>query len=276
MRAKRSNPVTNQGDRLLREYTRKDDGKHAYYHSKSKDMNIISEKNLGKTYENEDVSTIALREVSFDIRKGEFVAIMGPSGSGKSTLLQILGLLDNSTAGKYIFDDKDINEYKDDAIAHLRNEKMGFVFQAFNLMPRVSILKNVELPLVYSPIPEKEWEERARKALVDVGLEHRLDHEPSQLSGGEKQRVAIARALVCNPEVIFADEPTGNLDSKSGQIVMEILEDLNKRLGHTVILITHETYTAEHAERIIRLKDGMIESDIKVEERLSAKDNFVK
>ena len=239
-------------------------------------MNIISVTDLGKIYSNEETKTVALERVSLNIRKGEFVAIMGPSGSGKSTFLQILGLLDNPTSGTYLFGDTDITKLTGDAIAGIRNKRMGFVFQAFNLLPRTSVLENVQLPLVYSDIPESEWETRARKAVIDVGLEHRLYHEPSQLSGGEKQRVAIARALVNNPEVIFADEPTGNLDSKSGQIVMEILEELNQKLGHTIVLITHETYTAEHAERIIRLKDGMVESDTKVATRLSARTNFVK
>ena len=238
--------------------------------------NIIEIKNLGKIYENDGVKTDALRQVSFNIKKGEFVAIMGPSGSGKSTLLQILGLLDNHTSGTYHFDDKNIQDYNSEEIANIRNEKMGFVFQSFNLLPNASVLENVKLPLLYSEVPEGEWEERAKKAVIDVGLEQRMNQEAKLLSGGEKQRVAIARALVNNPQVIFADEPTGNLDSKSGEVVIEIIQKLNKELGHTVILITHETYTAEYAERIIRLHDGEIESDKQVENRRIDGKAFVK
>lgn len=239
-------------------------------------MNIIEIKNLGKVYENDGVKTDALRGVSFDIRKGEFVAIMGPSGSGKSTLLQILGLLDNHSSGTYLFLDKNIKSYDQKEIAKIRNEKMGFVFQSFNLLPNASVLENVKLPLLYSGVPEKEWENKAKEAVIAVGLEHRMFQEAKLLSGGEKQRVAIARALVNNPEVIFADEPTGNLDSKSGEIIIEIIQKLNKEKGHTVILITHETYTAEYAERIIRLYDGEIESDKKVENRRVEGKAFVK
>ena len=238
--------------------------------------NIIEVKNIGKIYENEGVKTDALRQVSFNIKRGEFVAIMGQSGSGKSTLLQILGLLDNYTSGSYHFDDKNIQDYNQKEVANIRNEKMGFVFQSFNLLPNASVLENVKLPLLYSNVPESEWEGRARKAVIDVGLENRMDQEAKLLSGGEKQRVAIARALVNNPEVIFADEPTGNLDSKSGEVVIEIIQKLNKELGHTVILITHETYTAEYAERIIRLHDGGIESDKKVENRRTDGKEFMK
>ncbi len=233
-------------------------------------------KNLEKIYENESVKTPALAGVSFDIADGEFVAIMGPSGSGKSTLLHILGFLDPHTSGEYRFDGKTIFDYSQDEIAHLRNKKMGFVFQAFNLLPRTSVLDNVKLPLLYSGIKESKWDETAKQAIDAVGLSNRIYHESSQLSGGEKQRVAIARALVNNPQVIFADEPTGNLDSKSGKMVMEIIQKLNEEAGHTVILITHETYTAEHAQRIIQLRDGRIESDRKVEHRHEARDGFIK
>jgi putative ABC transport system ATP-binding protein len=239
-------------------------------------MNVIEVKKIGKVYDNDGVKTDALRDTSFDIRKGEFVAIMGPSGSGKSTLLQILGLLDNYTSGSYIFDNKNIKDYNPQEIANIRNEKMGFVFQSFNLLPNASVLDNVKLPLLYSEVPEREWDSRAREAVISVGLEHRMDQEAKLLSGGEKQRVAIARALVNKPEVIFADEPTGNLDSKSGEIVIEIIQKLNKEFGHTIILITHETYTAEYAERIIRLHDGEIESDIKVENRRIDGKSFIK
>jgi len=239
-------------------------------------MSLIEVKNLGKVYENEGVKTEALKGATFHIRKGEFVAIMGQSGSGKSTLLQILGLLDNYTSGTYHFADKNIKDYNQKEVAKLRNEKMGFVFQAFNLLPRSSVLENVKLPLLYSSRPESEWENRAKAAVIAVGLEHRMYHEATQLSGGEKQRVAIARALVNSPEVIFADEPTGNLDSKSGQAVIEIIQKLNREMGHTIILITHETYTAEYAERIIRLHDGEIESDTQVKERRIDGKDFIK
>ena len=230
-------------------------------------MNIIQVKNLGKVYDNDGVKTDALHGVSFEIRKGEFLAIMGPSGSGKSTLLQILGLLDDYTHGTYHFLNKNIKDYNQTEIAEIRNEKMGFVFQAFNLLANETVLENVKLPLFYSNQPESQWETLAREAVIAVGLEHRMFHNAKLLSGGEKQRVAIARALVNKPEVIFADEPTGNLDSKSGEIIIEIIQKLNKELGHTVILITHETYTAEYAERIIYLHDGEIVSDKKVETR---------
>ncbi|MBP9718482.1 ABC transporter ATP-binding protein [Candidatus Gracilibacteria bacterium] len=232
---------------------------------------IIEVNNLQKTYESAlGVKTHALRGVTFSIKKGEFVAIMGPSGSGKSTMLHLLGFLERPTHGTYLFDGKDSRAYTDDEIAKVRNEKMGFVFQAFNLLPRTPVYENVKLPLIYSEVPDTEWDERIQKAIEVVGLQHRIHHEPSQLSGGEKQRVAIARALVCTPEVIFADEPTGNLDSKSGQAVMEKLQTLNEKKGHTIILITHETTTAEHANRIIRVKDGEVESDQQVTKRRKA------
>jgi len=237
---------------------------------------LIETKNLWKVYDSGGTKTEALRGVSLNIKKGEFVAIMGPSGSGKSTLLQILGLLDNHTNGTYIFSGKDIGSYDQVEIAKIRNEKMGFVFQAFNLLPHASVLENVKLPLLYSDRPESEWNKLAEEAVVSVGLAHRMHYQSIQLSGGEKQRVAIARALVNNPEVIFADEPTGNLDSKSGQAIIEIIQKLNEEMGHTIILITHETYTAEYAERIIRLHDGQIVSDEKVTNRRKGTDIFIK
>ena len=227
-------------------------------------MNIIEVKNLSKIYDNDGVETKALSRVYLDIRKGEFVAIMGPSGSGKSTLLQILGLLDDYTHGDYHLLGKNIKTYSQAEVAKIRNEEVGFVFQAFNLLPKSTVLENVKLPLLYSAFPESEWTEMATKAVEAVGLSHRINYEANRLSGGEKQRVAIARALVNSPEIIFADEPTGNLDSKSGQAIIEIIQKLNKEYGHTIILITHETYTAEYAERIIRLHDGEIISDEKV------------
>ncbi len=239
-------------------------------------MNIIEIQNLKKAYFDSEEPTIALAGVTFSVRKGEFLAIMGPSGSGKSTLLHLLGLLDVPTEGSYKFNGREVSTLPSDEIASIRNREIGFVFQAFNLLPRTTVLENVKLPLVYSQVPEIEWDERAKKAVEDVGLSHRLHHEPSELSGGEKQRVAIARALVTGPDIIFADEPTGNLDSKSGKRVMSILQKLNEEKGKTVVLITHETSTAEHSERIVRLMDGVIESDVPVEHRLTAQDEYVK
>jgi len=235
-------------------------------------MALIEIKDLEKIYRNDSVETPALDGVSFNIEQGEFVAIMGPSGSGKSTLLHVIGFLDFPTGGSYLFDGKSINDYSKEEIAHVRNKKMGFIFQTFNLLSRTTVLDNVKLPLVYSGIKEAKWNEIALKAIEEVGLMHRVNHEPSQLSGGEKQRAAIARALINDPSVIFADEPTGNLDSKSGGQVMELIKQLNEK-GHTIILVTHETYTAEYAQRIIRLKDGKIDSDQKVMER---RNNFIK
>ena len=239
-------------------------------------MKIIELQKMGKTYHDDQVETVALRDISFHISKGEFVAIMGPSGSGKSTLLHVLGFLDKHTSGSYIFEGKKSGEYTEIEMALIRNKKMGFIFQTFNLLPRTTVLENVKLPLLYSNIPEKDWNVKAAKALHDVGMGHRLDFEPSQLSGGEKQRVAIARALVNDPEVIFADEPTGNLDSKSGQMVMKTIQTLNERDGHTIVLITHETYTAEHAERIIKIYDGQVQSDTKVGTERKSADEFEK
>ena len=217
-----------------------------------------------------------LKGVSFNIEKGEFVAIMGPSGSGKSTLLHLLGFLDEPTSGKYDFDDRSWNDYSKNEVAHIRNKKLGFIFQAFNLLNKNNVLDNVKMPLFYSKVKETLWDELAKNAIEKVGLSHRIDFEASKLSGGEKQKVAIARALVNNPEVIFADEPTGNLDTKSGGQIMEILESINLQ-GKTIILITHETYTAKYSQRIIHIKDGLIESDEQVKERKSAgKDGFIK
>lgn len=236
---------------------------------------IISVRNLEKVFEDGETKTAALCDISFDIPRGQFVAIMGPSGSGKSTLLHILGLLDKQTGGCYLFDGKKVSDYSDDEIAHIRNEKLGFVFQSFNLLARATVLENVKLPLLYSGIKESLWNEMALKAIEQVGLSHRTNHATSQLSGGERQRVAIARALINNPQIIFADEPTGNLDSKSGQVIMEILQKLNKEKKHTIILITHETYTAELAERIIYIRDGKIESD-KITHKRREVNGFIK
>ncbi|MBI5004602.1 MAG: ABC transporter ATP-binding protein [Candidatus Lloydbacteria bacterium] len=239
-------------------------------------MALIEVKNLEKTYADEDIKTQALRGVSFSIESGEFVAIMGPSGSGKSTLLHVLGFLDRETSGTYHFNGRSNADFSPEELALLRNQKLGFVFQSFNLLSRTSVFDNVRLPLMYSEVPEAEWDERTEEAIVSVGLWHRRDHEPSKLSGGEKQRAAIARALIMRPQVIFADEPTGNLDSVSGKQVMKILQELNEKSGHTIILITHETYTAEHAGRIIRLLDGKIDSDELVTKRRTAVEDFIK
>lgn len=237
---------------------------------------LIKVNGLYKEFRNEEVVTKVLHGISFNIEKGEFVSIMGPSGSGKSTLMHILGLLDRTTSGIYEFNGRNVGKLDDDELARLRNEEIGFVFQAFNLLPRTTVLENVILPLSYSKkIKAKDHEKRATKVLESVGLGHRLDYHTNQISGGEKQRVAIARALINEPSVIFADEPTGNLDSKSGAQVMEILEDLNEQ-GNTVILVTHETRTAEYAKRIIRLKDGVIEKDHIVSNRRRAKDGLLK
>jgi putative ABC transport system ATP-binding protein len=221
---------------------------------------MIEVKDLRKEYIEEDTSTKALRGVTFSIEKGEFVSIMGPSGSGKSTLLHILSFLDRPTSGSYKFLGKSIDDMTDQELAHVRNKDMGFVFQSFNLLSRLTVYDNVEIPLIYSDISPKKRAMLVEEAVKSVGLEEKLYTEAGKLSGGQKQRVAIARALVTDPNVIFADEPTGNLDSESGLQVMEILESLHHK-GRTVILVTHETQTAEFAHRIIRIKDGMVESD---------------
>ena len=222
---------------------------------------MINLHGLKKEYLGTETPTLALRGVTFSIEKGEFVSIMGPSGSGKSTLLHILSFLDRPTGGKYTFQGKSIDDMTDKELARVRNKDMGFVFQSFNLLSRLSVYDNVEVPLLYSEeIPPHKRKGLVEQAVRSVGLEEKLYTEAGRLSGGQKQRVAIARALVTDPNVIFADEPTGNLDSTSGLQVMEILESLHDK-GRTIILVTHETQTAEFANRIIHIKDGVVESD---------------
>jgi putative ABC transport system ATP-binding protein len=232
---------------------------------------IIRLQDLKKEYVSGDIVTPVLKGVFFEVRKGEFMSIMGPSGSGKSTLMHILGFLDHASSGRYQFEGRDVSTLDADQLATMRRENVGFVFQAFFLLPELTVLENVKLPLMYRKMEEGERLARARKAIASVGLEHRTDYLSTKISGGEKQRTAIARALVGDPSLIFADEPTGNLDSKSGAQVMEILERLNGQ-GHTIILVTHEQDTAEHAERIVRLKDGLVVEDVPVSKRRSAAD----
>ena len=224
---------------------------------------MIKCENITKIYKRGEIETKVLENVSFEIKKGEFVAIIGPSGSGKTTLMNILGTLDKPTQGKYFLDKKDMLNYPDDDLAKIRLQKIGFVFQSFNLLPRANVLRNVVLPLIYdNNIKKKERMLMVEKALISAGLEkQRWKNLSSQLSGGQMQRVAIARALVNNPDLILADEPTGNLDSKTGDIVLDTFKRLNKENNHTIILITHERYVAEHANRIIELRDGEIISD---------------
>src|SRR4051812_45404838 len=221
---------------------------------------VIDIENLTKVYEMGEETVHALRGVSLQIRTNEYLAIMGPSGSGKSTLMNMLGCLDTPSAGRYFFSGKNVSEMDDDELAAIRNHEIGFVFQTFNLLPRSTSLKNVELPLIYAGINPEIRGYRAEQSLRDVGLGDRLHHKPNELSGGQRQRVAIARALVNDPSIILADEPTGNLDSKTGAEIMALFEELYHR-GNTVILVTHEPDVARHARRIVHLRDGLIESD---------------
>ena len=223
-------------------------------------MNIINIEHISKVYHLGIEEVHALRDVSLRIDKNEYLAIMGPSGSGKSTLMNMLGCLDTPTSGIYDFNGQSVSTMSDNELAQIRNKEIGFVFQTFNLLPRSDALHNVELPLVYAGLPYAERRERAKQTLIDVGLEDRIHHKPNELSGGQRQRVAIARALVSNPSIILADEPTGNLDSKIGEEIMQLFEEIHSK-GNTIILVTHEEYIAEHAARIIRLKDGLVEKD---------------
>src|SRR5438067_825245 len=221
---------------------------------------VIDIENITKHYIMGEETVHALRGVSLVIHRNEYLAIMGPSGSGKSTLMNMLGCLDTPSSGRYFFNGKDVSAMDDDELAAIRNHEIGFVFQTFNLLPRSTSLRNVELPLIYAGVDPETREERAAQSLRDVGLGDRLQHKPNELSGGQRQRVAIARALVNNPSIILADEPTGNLDSKTGEEIMVLLENLYQK-GHTIILVTHEADIARHARRIVHLRDGVVESD---------------
>ncbi len=221
---------------------------------------LIQINDITKIYQLGDINVTALNHVDITINKNEYVAIMGPSGSGKSTLMNIIGCLDVLTDGQYILNENDVSKLSDDQLAEIRNKEIGFVFQTFNLLPRANALHNVELPLIYNGTPRQTRRELAQKALDRVGLGDRAHHKPNELSGGQRQRVAIARALINNPSIILADEPTGNLDSKTGEEIMEIFEELNGA-GNTIILVTHEEYIAKHSRRIIRLLDGKVLED---------------
>lgn len=229
---------------------------------------MIECKNISKIYGSGDIETCALKDASFKINDGEFVAIMGPSGSGKSTLMHIIGCLDTPTSGQYFLDGKDVSRLSDDELADIRMQKIGFVFQAFNLLPRASVLRNVMLPLIYAGKSEVEREEETKHALRASAFPERFwNHYSNQLSGGMMQRVAIARALVNNPTLVLADEPTGNLDTKTGEMVLDTFQRLHMEQNRTIVLITHEQYVAEHAERIIHIRDGSILDDGKVTHR---------
>jgi len=233
---------------------------------------IIQTTNLSKVYKTETVETIALSNISFKINRGEFVAIMGPSGSGKSTLMHILGALDLPTSGEYMLDGENVEKLKDDQLADIRNRKIGFIFQAYNLLPRTTAIKNVILPMRYAETPPAQREEKAIKYLKMVGLGDRLYHTSNQLSGGQQQRVAITRALVMDPAIILADEPTGNIASAQAEEIMAIFQNLNSK-GHTIVMITHEPDIAEHTRRIIHVRDGVIINDVINRKQKKAKSN---
>jgi putative ABC transport system ATP-binding protein len=225
-------------------------------------MGLIETRDLWKTYQMGDEQIHALRGVSIQIQRGEYVAIMGPSGSGKSTLMNLIGCLDTPSRGTYLLNDKEVSQMNDNELARIRNEEIGFVFQTFNLLPRATALHNVELPLVYAGVPAKDRQDRAKVALQKVELGERMTHRPNELSGGQRQRVAIARALVNNPSILLADEPTGNLDSKTGAEIMQLFERLHKA-GNTIVLVTHEPDVAAFAYRAIHIRDGQVENDVR-------------
>jgi putative ABC transport system ATP-binding protein len=229
--------------------------------------NVIEFTNIMKTYEMGEAEEVhALRGISLSIQRNEYVAIMGPSGSGKSTLMNIIGCLDTPTSGLYLFNGLNVSEMDDNNLARIRNKEIGFVFQTFNLLARSDALHNVELPLIYAGVNASERRRRAQETLAHVQLGDRVHHKPNELSGGQRQRVAIARALVTNPSIILADEPTGNLDSKTGEEIMTLFEEIHRQ-GNTIILVTHEADIADHAHRVVHLRDGLIESDVKVSKR---------
>jgi putative ABC transport system ATP-binding protein len=251
--------MSEQGQKMPAEMTETD-----FYRQDLVDIGVvIRTQELTKTYEMGAEQIHALQGVDLEIRKGEYVAIMGPSGSGKSTLMNLIGCLDSPTSGKYWLAGRLVSELDDDELAHIRNKEIGFVFQTFNLLPRATALHNVELPLIYNGTPAEERAEKAKMAIQRVDLTPRMMHKPNELSGGQRQRVAIARALVNDPSILLADEPTGNLDSKTGEEIMNLFENLHRQ-GNTIILVTHEMDIAQHAHRVIFIRDGKIASDEKV------------